>query len=642
MTLEISIDLETRSAVDLKKTGVYPYAAHPTTDVWCLAFQDDDAGVCQVWRPGEYLPPQFLDPRVTFRAWNANFERQIWHAILVARYGFPPVPLERWVCTMAEALAMGLPGSLDKAGEALGVEQQKDKAGAGVMMRMAKPRRVQPDGTIVWWDDAERRATLEAYCQQDVRAERAIARQVRRLSATERAVWLLDQQINDRGVGVDLPLVAALSDLEAAARADADRRMRELTGGAVKQLTQAGALKSWLSGRGLDLEGVAKDDVRDALEDGELPADVEEVLLLRQEAGGTSSRKLVSMKASASRGSRIRGMLAYHGASTGRWAGRLVQPQNMPRGTIKHKHLEPSLPLVMGRNAAGLEMLFGSIHHVVPSALRACFRAEAGNQLYAGDYSQIEARVLPWLSGAEHVLDVFRSGKDIYQTTADAMGVDRQIGKVAVLALGFQGGKGAFQNMAKVYGLKVTDEQADEFKVKWREANPEAVAMWDEVQQAALNAVRWGNPTEACAGKIHFYMEGRDWLVCELPSTRKLWYSKPHIVKKLTPWGREVDELRAWGVDSFTKKWASYSLYGGLLTENIVQAVARDIMAGAMLRLDRAGYPPILTVHDEVICETPAGFGSVAEFTDIMTVTPKWAAGLPIKAEAWAGTRYRK
>ena len=636
----ISLDFETRSALDLKKTGVYPYAAHVTTDVWCMAYSTAGREP-RLWRPGMPVPPEFREGRAMV-AWNANFERQIWNAVMVPRYGFPEIPLERWHCTMARALAMGLPGALDKAAEALGVAEQKDKEGHALMMRMAKPRRVQPDGTILWWDDADRRGRLERYCQQDVRTELSIAERLMPLSESERQVWLLDQRINDRGVGLDLPLVNALTRLGGLAQADADRRMRELTDGAVKQLTQAGALKTWLEGRGLFLDGVAKDDVRDALE-GELDPVVEEVLLLRQEAGGTSSRKLGAMAASVGRGSRIRGMLAYHGASTGRWAGRLVQPQNLPRGSIKHKHLEPCLPLVLAGNGRALELLFGSLHAVVPSSLRACFRADPGNTLYAGDYSQIEARVLPWLAGAEHVLDVFRSGKDIYQATADVMGVDRQIGKVAVLALGFQGGKGAFQSMAAIYGLKVSEAEADDIKTKWREANPEAVRMWAEVQEQALRAVKHPDKMfHACGGKVGFRMEGPDWLVAILPSGRKLWYAKPHSVKKLTPWGREVDALHAWGVDGYSRKWAPYSLYGGLLTENLVQAVARDIMAGAMLRLERAGYPVVLTVHDEVVCETRRDFGTLDEFKATMTTTPKWAAGLPVKADAWTGERYRK
>ncbi len=639
--IEVSIDLETRSTVDLKKSGVYPYAAHPTTDVWCMAFRCNDDSRPHLWWPGQPTPRIFgARTPLTVRAWNANFERQMWNAILVKRYGFPALPLDSWVCTMAEALAMGLPGSLDMAAKALGLPVEKDAAGSRLMMQMAKPRRVQPDGTVIWWDAPDKKARLGEYCKQDVVVEQAIAAQVRRLSAPERRIWILDQQINDRGVGLDTGLVLALHDIDRAAQADADRRMAELTAGEVSAVTQAGRLTEWLRGQGLDLDGVAKDDVRDLLE-CDLDPTVKETLLLRQEAGGTSSRKLVSMKSSVSAGNRIRGMLAYHGASTGRWAGRLVQPQNMPRGTIKHKHLEPSLPFVLARDTGALETLFGSIHGVVPSALRACFQAGPGNVLYAGDYSQIEARVLPWLAGAEHVLDVFRAGTDIYQAVADRMGVDRQIGKVAVLALGFQGGKRAFQSMAKNYAVKVTDEEAEEAKVAWRQANPEAVAMWEGIQNAALRACN-NRQTSCCDGRIHFYLDGPDWLVCELPSGRRLWYRKPHIVKKLTPWGREVDELRAWGVDSYTKKWTSYSLYGGLLTENVVQAVARDIMAGAMLRLDAAGYPPVLTCHDEVVSETAADFGSVEEFRSIMTVTPKWASGLPIKADVWKGTKYRK
>lgn len=638
----ISIDLETRSVLDLKKTGVYPYAAHPMTDVWCLAWCMDGTAEVGLWQPGDPVPGVLLRGLLPLRAWNANFERQIWNHILVPRYGFAPMPLDAWHCTMAEALAMGLPGSLDKAAEALGVAEQKDKEGHNLMMRMAKPRKIQPDGTPTWWDDPGRRARLAAYCQQDVRTEMSIGERLVPLSDSERRVWLLDQRINDRGVGLDVDLAKALLDIDNAANASADFRMAELTGGRVTAVTQVGQTKEWLAERGIDAEGLAKDDVRNLLEE-DLPEDVQNVLLLRQEAGGTSSRKLTAMLNSVSRGNRIRGMLAYHGASTGRWAGRLVQPQNMPRGTIKPKVLEGCIDLILARDTYALDLLLGSIHAVVPSALRACFKAERGNSLYVGDLAQIEARVIAWLAGAEHVLDVFRRGEDIYQATADRMGVDRQVGKVAVLALGFQGGKGAFQNMAKVYGLKVTDEEADRYKSDWREANPEIVAMWWEIETAARRAVEQpGSVQSCCAGRVEFRCHPRRaWLRCYLPSGRVLWYASPHLGERDTPWGSKKQELRAWGVDSFTKKWASYSAYGGLLTENIVQAVARDVIAGTMLRLEEEGYPVILSVHDEVLCERAVG-GNLAEFTRIFETPQPWARGLPVKVDAWVGGRYRK
>lgn len=639
----ISIDLETRSVLDLKKTGVYPYAAHPMTDVWCLAWcmaGDTEVGL---WQPGDAVPEVFLRSEHPLRAWNANFERQIWNHILVPRYGFPLMPLHMWHCTMAEALAMGLPGKLEDAALALGTAQQKDKKGHALMMRMAKPRKIQADGTPTWWDDPGRRAQLAEYCRQDVRTEMSIGERLVPLADNERRVWLLDQRINDRGVGLDVELVKALLDIDNAANASADFRMAELTEGRVTAVTQVGQTKEWLAERGIDVEGLAKDDVRGLLEE-DLPEDVQNVLLLRQEAGGTSSRKLTAMRNSVGRGNRIRGMLAYHGASTGRWAGRLVQPQNMPRGTIKPKVLEGCIDLILARDTYALDLLLGSIHAVVPSALRACFKAERGNALFVSDYSQIEARVIAWLAGAEHVLDVFRRGEDIYQATADRMGVDRQVGKVAVLALGFQGGKGAFQNMAKVYGLKVTDEQADKYKVDWREANPEIVSMWGEIETASRKAVEQpGSVQSCCAGRVEFRCHPRRaWLRCYLPSGRVLWYANPHLAERKTPWGSTRAELRAWGVDSYTRKWASYSAYGGLLTENIVQAVARDMMAHAMLALDEKGYSPILTVHDEVVTETREDFGSVSEFTEIMTTIPAWADGLPVKAESYKATRYKK
>lgn len=640
---DISLDLETRSALDLKKSGAYAYAQHASTDVWCLAYALPGEEP-RVWRPGQPAP-DFGGHGL--RAWNAPFERAIWENILVPRYGFPAVPLDRWVCTAAEARAMSLPGGLDQAAKALRLPVEKDDAGYRLMMRMARPRSTREDGTPIWWDDEERLARLIEYCRQDVRVEQAIAQHVRRLTEAERAVWLLDQRINDRGIGIDQQLAAAAVAMAEREAARGGERLAGITGGAVTSVTDNKGLATWLG-----TDSVAKAAVAELLEQTEDDT-VRDALVLRQEVGKSSVAKFRAMQASVCRDGRVRGSLLYHGAGTGRWAGRLIQPQNFPsRGVLEHHVVEQAIPLILAGDDAAVDLIYGPPLQVLSSALRATLVAAPGHELIAADYANIEGRVLAWIAGEQWRIQAFRdfdagTGPDLYKLSyARAFGVPidmvdktmRQLGKVMELALGYQGGVGAFQTMAADYGVEIEDARADELKVAWRDASPAIVAWWGALERAALAAIKGGRGE---ARGVEFRREG-PWLSCRLPSGRKLWYRQPEVRTEITPWGKEREVIYAWGVDSYTKQWRRYSLYGGLLAENVVQAIARDVMAGGMMRVEHAGYPVILTVHDEVVSEIPKGHGSLDEFTHLLTKLARWAHGLPIAAEGWRGRRYRK
>jgi DNA polymerase len=645
MLAEISLDFETRSALDLKKSGAYAYAQHASTDVWCMAWACD--GQDGLWLPGD--PPPAWARDAALRAWNAPFERVIWEYVLVPRYGFPRAALERWTCTAAEARAMALPGSLDQAAKALRVPAEKDDAGRRLMMRMARPR-ATVNGVHTWWDDRERRERLYAYCKQDVRVEQAVKEQVRRLRPAEREVWLLDQRINDRGVGLDLPLARAAVAMAARETERAGRRMAELTDGAVTSITDNGGLARWL-----ETDSVAKDKVEALLACAEPGSNVAKVLALRQEVGKSSVAKFTAMLESASPDGRVHGALLYHGAGTGRWAGRLIQPQNFPsRGVLEHSIVERALPFVLDGNDEAVELVFGPRLQVLSSALRATLVAAPGYTLVAADYANIEGRVLAWMAGEEWRLRAFREfdagvGPDLYKLSySRAFGVPlaqvdkamRQIGKVMELALGYQGGVGAFQTMARGYGVEISDERADQLKVAWREASPAVVAWWYALERAAHEAM---GPAGVGEARGVVYRREGDWLTCTLPSGRKLYYARPSVRDETMPWGKVKPVVSAWGVDSYTKQWQKYSLYGGLLAENVVQAVARDIMAGGMLRVERAGYPVVLTVHDEIVAEPALDAPwSEEEFVALMLTLPKWAQGLPVAAEGWSGRRYRK
>lgn len=651
-----SIDLESRSTVDLRKSGVYAYAEHETTDVWTACWALDD-GPVETWFPGQPMPAALaahIAGGGKIRAWNSQFERTLWREILTPRYGWPEPGIEQFWCTAAQAAAMSLPRALDNAADALGLPIRKDREGQTLMMRMARPRKIEPDGTITWWDDPARIQRLAEYCARDVEVERMIAGRLRQLPPDERAVFLLDQTINDRGVLLDLPLIEKAQALAVTAVTALNERLRQATGGKVNSATKAAALTTWLREQGVEADGVSKQSVNEMLA-GELVAVARDALEIRKEAAKASTAKLKAMQASACQDSRVRGLLLYHGAGTGRWAGKLVQPQNFPRGK---KGAELAIPLILGGDLDVLEILFGPALDVISSNLRGCLVAAPGHQLIAADYSNIEGRVNAWLAGEHWKVRAFAdfdagTGPDLYKLAygksfrvpIDAVSGDqRQVGKVMELALGFQGGVGAFQSMAGLYGLSISDEEADALKTAWRDAHPATQSFWRNLEAAATRAVEWPGQVfqvVGAAGQIRFVVKhGFLWMV--LPSGRALAYPQPKIEPTMKPWGDVTPSVTFWGVNSMTKRWEKQVGYGGLWCENAVQATARDVMAAAMLRLEAQGYRVVLTVHDEIVNETPIGRGSVGEVEQIMCVLPSWATGLPIAASGWAGQRYRK
>lgn len=680
MPIEVSLDFETRSACDLKKAGAYRYAEDPTTSAWCAAFlardtdQPLDLGLEPVllWTPDwEWhdcaLKQYARDPAVVFRAWNAQFERAIWREVMHKRHGFPDIPAERWVCTAAEARAMNLPGALDNSARVLGVVEQKDMAGHRLMMQMAKPRKIHADGSVTWWDDEDRRQRLYDYCKQDVRTELAVMERVQRLQPYERRVFVLDMRANDRGIKLDRPLAEAAKAVADRIKTKGDDAMDNITGGFVTKATNVGRLKKWMSEAfGVDVETLNKKQVRELLDDEFLPLPIREALEIRVATGKSSVRKIEAMLKAACSDDVLRGLLLYWGAGTGRWAGRLVQPQNFPARTAGvpewwidsfFDHPEHVVDLILRRDLAGLE-LEGSPLEVISMVLRSMLVARPGKVLVAADYSAIEARVAAWLVGCLWRLEVFRTHGKIYEASAAMMfKVDfatikrghanyilRQSGKVAELALAFQGGENALIAMgAYDYGLE--DEELTDIKVKWRDASPEFPAGWRDLNDACIDAVLHpGCVTEALNGKVRFKVTG-GFLWLKLPSGRRLAYCQPKVVWKPAPWDKtkELPGVEAWAVNSKTKQWQKRSIYGGLLFENVVQATARDLMADSMLRLeDGAKYLPLLSVHDEIIAEADAEVADVKEFEAIMCETPAWAEGCPVKADGWAGTRYRK
>lgn len=675
----LSIDFETGSCADLRKVGAACYAADPTTRIICVAYNQpwidgkQDEIKCVYIPPGENWSPEpglknWVSRILPVRAWNASFEYHIWNQKVS---GTKLVP-EQLHDTMAQAAYWGLPLSLDMAGQALpelGIV--KDKVGHAQMLRMSRPRRVNRDGSVdSWWDVDEptRRDALMDYCKQDVRVEQAIGDYLPPIPPRERKIWLMDFKANARGIPLDKRLAGRMKELAEKEQARLHRELADVTGNVVRRTTLPGPLAAWCVLQGLDnaKDGLAKDRLPKLIEEADNRGlfKVSEALSIRREAAKSSVAKLDAMDNWAGRyDDRMRGLTQYYGAfRTGRWAGRGPQVQNFPRPEVKN--VEALISTILGDAYWNLDndtsmLFFGtSLLSALSSALRGClYVPEHLGEFASLDFSQIEARVLAWLAGSEKILDAYRDGRDLYKVAASDIyrvsedqvdGDQRQVGKVSVLALGYGGGVGAFQTMAKVYGLHIPDEKAEEIKSAWREKNPEIVSYWSYLERAAKEALASpGKIITVARNDVHvMFSMWRGHLLCKLPSGRTLCYREAKVIEKFMPWGDKAKVVSYMGVDQYTRKWRRIDTYGGKLAENITQAVARDVMAEGLIALDNTpGIHVLGSVHDEALLEIEKDFGvTLDELGLIMSgaAVSRWAKGLPVEADGYIGQRFGK
>lgn len=679
---ELHIDFETRSALDLKKVGLHNYARHPTTDVWCMAWVIDEDEP-QIWTPSwQYdrcVPPNLgimcdLPDAVvshvadggTVIAHNAAFELAIWNNVLHKKYGiiFPLEPKQTY-CTMAQCYAMALPGALEDAGLALGLAVLKDTEGRALMLRMARPRSTNPDGTFVWWDEPEKLQRLYAYCQQDVRVERELGKRLLPLSERERQVWLMDYAINQRGVAVDLETAKAAMAMAEIVKERCTDEIVQITHGAVQSITAVAAFKEWIRAQGVAVDSLAKQDVVDLLDTAALPENVRRALTLRQEAGKASTAKLDRLVDSAGDDARLRNLYQYHGAGPGRWAGRGVQVHNLPRDMPKRDVVERVLQLVRQGNYEAIDAVFGPPLTMISKCLRSFFVAPPGKMLISGDWANVEGRGQAWFAGEQWKLDAFRAadaktGPGIYELAYSRMfGVpiesvtneERQVGKVSELAFGYQGGKGSFAKMGKNYNVKVAPERAEQFKVTWRAAHPKIVQCWYDIQRAAIAAVQNTGETFSCGyvGRQATFKMAGSFLWCQLPSGRVNCYPYPKILEgefgpQLTYMSVPGPETKIIYDTKNASNWARVSTYGGSLFNNIVQGFCRDFLAECMLALSAAGASIVLHTHDDINIEVDGNkaIGARAAMEAFMRTPPAWAAGFPLFAKVDVMTRYGK
>jgi DNA polymerase len=625
--LIVSIDFETFSECDIRAAGAWAYADHPSTEVLCLAWAVNDEPP-QLWTPGMPAPTELfglIERGAEVWAWNSFFELAIWKQVLM----WPSIPIEQWNDTAALAAAQAYPRALGNCGDFMGMsgDAAKNKRGKYLIQRLCKPYR----GKRIHDQDLLRE--LYDYCLQDVVAESEIRKQLRPLHPSERLVWEADQRMNLRGVKLDAANCEHAIEIIKKVEAELNQEVFELTDGELASTSSRAKSLEWINRQGLAMDSYDKAAVTCALE-GVCPPKVYRFLQIRQALSKSSTKKFQAMLACLGRDGRAHGTGMYHVAATGRWSGRHFQPQNLPRPIVDD--VDPIIDALRFRCP---DQLPGEPMALLASCLRGMLIASKGRRLIVSDYSAIEARVLAWLADHETVLQSFREGLDLYKVTASDMygitymNVDKDqrfIGKVASLALGYQGGVKAFQKMAANYGTDVDDATALKIRDDWRAANRPIVKLWHEVERAAYNAIENGRREETRAGD--FMMVKGD-LLFKLPSGRCLSFPQAALIN---------NKITYQGMNNFTHKWGTIETYGGSLVQSITQAVARDLLAHALLKLDAAGYDPIMTVHDEIVADTKVGHGSMDEFNTLMCELPDWAKGLPVDVEGYEADRYRK
>lgn len=648
MTIHIHLDFETYSTVDIKKAGSYLYSIDPSTEILCVAYAIDGQPV-KLLKPDDlHNIPYFINTQLfesdfeplpqLFIAHNANFEFNIYHNILVKKYRWPEKPLRQWRCTAAIAAANALPRSLEKCSKALNLPIKKNMAGKRVMLKLSKPRTPTKNNPSIRHNKKEDYDILYNYCQDDVEVERHIYEKLRPLNATEQKVYFLDQDINSRGVQIDIDAVNKSLEIISTVKSDTCNAMNKF-GFSPSQIDKA---LQWLKNKGVDLPDLKKDTVTKALKSS-IPDEARTLLMLRQQVSKTSTAKFQSFRNSVDEKGRMRDMFRYHGASTGRWSGQRVQLHNLPRGSIA------DIDQCISELKTQTYQQFKEKYHDVMDALSSCLRgmivAKEGHRLFVADYASIEARVALWFVDDRLGIRQYENKEDLYISMAQSIyhkeeisTQERHLGKAAILGCSYGLGYKKFRETCMNQGLEIDEVTAKRAVTAYRKKYSKIVRMWYRLESAAIEAVRTGKTIsigKACYG---FY---QGFLYCKLPAGRCLAYYQPET-KLENVFGQKKRVLTYMGTNTFTKGFERLKTWGGTLFENIIQAIARDIMAAAMLRLDGKGYKIIMTVHDEIVAEVPDDFGSLDDFINMMVELPEWAKGCPVEAEGFMCERYKK
>lgn len=641
---KLHIDLECYSASDLTKCGVYRYADDPSFEILLFGYSVDGGDVKVIdLASGEKLPDEIkaavLDPAILKFAHNAQFER-----VCLSRLFKTKLDPAGWRCTMVGSMYLGLPASLADIGAVLGLEKQKMTEGKALIRYFCVPcketaanggrTRNMPE------DDPEKWELFKSYNKRDVETEMEIERKISRFPVPD-FLWeqyATDQRMNDLGIAVDMQLVENAIKIDEECREKYTDRAKELTG--LENPNSPMQVKKWLEDQGVEAPSLAKKDVEELMKTAD--GDVKEMLELRQVLSKSSVKKYEAIRNCVCSDGRVHGLLQFYGASrTGRWAGRLVQVQNLPQNHLAN--LATVRELVKGGHYDALELLYDSVPDVLSQLIRTAFVPKDGCKFLVADYSAVEARALSWAAGEDWKMDAFAAGRDIYCSTASRMfgvpvvkhGVNgdlRQKGKIAELACGYGGAVGALKAMGgEAMGL--TEDEMKTIVESWRGANSKIVQFWWDVDSAVIKAVREHKITKARMFTFH-YESG--FLIATLPSGRSLFYAKPHLMEN--QFGRP--ELTYMGTGT-NRKWQRIESYGPKIVENLIQGFCRDLLAEAIGRMTKAGYRIVMHIHDEVVIEAPMD-ADLKTACDLMSVTPDWAPGLKLSAAGFAAEFYQK
>lgn len=656
----LSIDLETFSSVPIAKAGAQKYIESHDFEILLFAYSVDGSDVsCIDFLQGEILPNWLIDaltsPDYIKHAYNAAFE---WGCL--SRYLGRQLPPEQWRCTMFHGLYAGYTAGLDATGRALGLPEDKRKLNTGkALIRYfcvpCAPTKANGGRTRNMPHHApERWQLFKEYCRQDVVTEMEIEKRLSSIIIPDfvQKEWERDLIINSRGVAVDMELVEGALNIDKTVHDRLVAEAMELSG--LNNPNSVAQLSLWLESQtGENVSDLRKDTVAKMLAEKDNSPKVQRMLEIRQELGKTSTKKYDAIEAAVCKDGRVRGLLQFYGANrTGRWAGRLVQVQNLPRTYTNP--LELARELVKNRNIEALRFIYGSIPDTLSQLIRTAFIAAPGNVLIDADFSAIEARVISWLAGEEWRLEVFRTHGKIYEASASQMfGVPielikkgnpeyslRQKGKVAELALGYQGGTGALIAMGAL-DMGIAEEDLSDIVSRWRESNKRIRDLWYKMEAAAVQVISQGGAVGVNGLVISHELNcdtGFDALTILLPSGRKLFYVSPQIGEN--QWGKP--SLSYMGMNQTSKKWQRIETYGGKLVENSVQAIARDCLAQAIENLETAGIPVVFHIHDEVVIDCTPDTASLDDVIQIMSKSIPWASGLPLGADGWVGTFFKK
>jgi DNA polymerase len=645
---ELAIDIETYSSLDIKSCGVYRYTEAPDFAILLFAYSIDGGPVrCVDFANGEELPfdvyAALTDPTVTKSAFNAAFER-----ICISRhFGLQLLDPSQWSCTMVRAARMGLPLSLAQCAEALRLEEGKMTEGKALIRYFSVPTRGKRH---MPHDAPERWEMFKRYCIRDVEVEQAIRQRLRWLAppAFDERLYVVDQGINDAGVLIDHAFVEAAARFDKGYKAQLLEEAKAISG--LENPNSPAQIKEYIHRvSGVSIETLNKKSLDELEEKMRFWPRLQRLLAIRREMGKTSNKKYDAMLSCVCDDGRIHGLLQFYGAArTGRWAGRLVQVQNLPQNHLED--LDEARRLVRAGDLEEFEMGYSNVTQVLSELIRTAFVAGEGKTFHVCDFSAIEARVIAWLAGEDWLLDVFRKGGDIYCAAASQMfGVPvekhgrnaelRQKGKIATLALGYGGGVAALEAMGGEK-LGLSEEEEKDIVRRWRNSNRHIVRLWGILEDAAVTAIQTGQTVRANRGLQLAHVRGM--LTITLPSGRAICYPRARVTKEVIEgWGMEKYNIEYEGIDQVTKKWGAIRTYGGKLTENVVQAIARDILGTVILRAWKRGLRIVFHVHDEVVVEAGPEH-TLEEVEDLFSRPIGWCEGLPLAGAGYSTPYYKK